>query len=134
MPGRSMVGRESLELAMSVRFAPRQPEFVAGSANGRPTGSDPVDVGSTPAPAAMALSDKGSLRACQVRNRSSILRGAANAGVMTRWEGRSSPKRVPAGSNPVTPARILSGVRTGAVLRIASPGTWVQFPYSAPQR
>ena len=28
MPGRSMVGRESLKLAMSVRFAPRQPYFV----------------------------------------------------------------------------------------------------------
>lgn len=28
MPGRSMAGRESLKLAMSVRFAPRQPDFV----------------------------------------------------------------------------------------------------------
>jgi hypothetical protein len=28
MPGRSMVGRESLKLAMSVRFAPRQPDLV----------------------------------------------------------------------------------------------------------
>ena len=26
MPGRSMVGRESLKLVMSVRFAPRQPD------------------------------------------------------------------------------------------------------------
>ena len=135
LPGRSMAGRESLKLAISVRFAARQPKegelfgerrpartksepgspaspvlaaqpldstrsgegygyfqkkppyppvpsskteiLIAGSANGRPTGSDPVDVGSTPAPAATALSDKGSLRACHVRNRSSILRGAA---------------------------------------------------------
>jgi hypothetical protein len=27
MPGRSMVGRESLKLVMSVRFAPRQPDL-----------------------------------------------------------------------------------------------------------
>jgi hypothetical protein len=27
MPGRSMVGRESLKLVMSVRFAPRQPNY-----------------------------------------------------------------------------------------------------------
>ena len=27
MPGRSMAGRESLKLAMSVRFAPRQPDL-----------------------------------------------------------------------------------------------------------
>ena len=52
----------------------------------------------------------------QVRNRSSILRGAGNAGVMTRWEGRSSPKRVSAGSNPVTPARFERehGIAAGA--------------------
>src|SRR5580704_11340724 len=31
---------------------------------------------------------------------------ATATGVMTRWEGRSSPKRVQAGSNPVTPARL----------------------------
>ena len=30
---------------------------------------------------------------------------ATATGVMTPWEGRSSPKRVQAGSNPVTPAR-----------------------------
>lgn len=28
MPGRSMVGRESLKLVMSVRFAPRQPDLA----------------------------------------------------------------------------------------------------------
>ena len=28
MPGRSMAGRESLKLAMSVRFAPRQPDLL----------------------------------------------------------------------------------------------------------
>ena len=28
MPGRSMVGRESLKLVMSVRFAPRQPDLL----------------------------------------------------------------------------------------------------------
>lgn len=27
MPGRSMVGREFLKLAMGVRFAPRQPDL-----------------------------------------------------------------------------------------------------------
>ena len=28
MPGRSMAGRESLKLVMSVRFAPRQPDLL----------------------------------------------------------------------------------------------------------
>jgi hypothetical protein len=41
---------------------------------------------------------------------------ATATGVMTRWEGRSSPKRVQAGSNPVTPASLKSehGIAAGA--------------------
>src|SRR5229473_8295722 len=41
---------------------------------------------------------------------------ATATGVMTRWEGRSSPKRVQAGSNPVTPASLKGehGIAAGA--------------------
>src|SRR3984957_17229799 len=41
---------------------------------------------------------------------------ATAIGVMTRREGRSSPKRVQAGSNPVTPASLKSehGIAAGA--------------------
>ena len=120
---------------MQVRILPSQPIFkVVAESSGRMPDCLSGGTGSTPV--------------------------ATATGVMTRWEGRWSPKSVLAGSNPATPARVFfesehgiaagasafqaddasstlaarskGGVRTGAVLRIASPETRVQFPYSAP--
>ena len=142
----------------------------------RITGSDPVHAGSNPALAAklnVVAESSGRMPDCLSGGTGSTPvatatgRGPRRAtlarwggGVRTRWEGRWSPKPVLAGSNPVTPARVLksehgiaagasglqpddasstlaarskSGVRIGAVPRIASPEARVQFPYSAPR-
>jgi hypothetical protein len=85
----------------------------------RITGSDPVHARSNRALAAkfekwsQSLA-AGCLTVYQEGRVQLPLRPAT--GVMTRWEGRSSPKRVQAGSNPVTPASLKGehGIAAGA--------------------
>ena len=75
----------------------------------RITGSDPVHARSNRALAANFETRSQSLAArtpdCLSGGTGSIPVATAT-GVMTRWEGRSSPKRVQAGSNPATPAKV----------------------------
>lgn len=84
----------------------------------RITGSDPVHARSNRALAAklrVVAESSGRMPDCLSGGTGSTPVATAT-GVMTRREGRSSPKRVQAGSNPVTPASLKGehGIAAGA--------------------
>ena len=75
----------------------------------RITGSDPVHARSNRALAAKfedAVAESSGRMPDRLSGGTGSTPVATATGVMTRWEGRSSPKRVQAGSNPVTPAKV----------------------------
>lgn len=92
---------------MHVRIVPSQPSlYVVAESSGRMPDCLSGGTGSTPV--------------------------ATATGVMTRREGRSSPKRVQAGSNPVTPANLKGEHGIGPVPRASNPMTRVQLSLLAP--
>jgi hypothetical protein len=98
------------------RFPPQSCEVIQLA---RITGSDPVHARSSRALAAkfekLVAESSGRMPDCLSGGTGSTPVATAT-GVMTRREGRSSPKRVQAGSNPVTPASLKSehGIAAGA--------------------
>ena len=83
----------------------------------RITGSDPVHARSNRALAAKvwnAVAESSGRMPDRLSGGTGSTPVATAIGVMTRREGRSSPKRVQAGSNPVTPASLKSEHGTAA--------------------